>query len=141
MSNSKKDILDEEAIRVLSEKYPLDWLSALDITKSILNSLACIYYHAGNKELRKENPDQDRIKELAALQKDARDAFHNRENYSSLERMNEVIAHYGPIIREIRRRTTDPDDIEEMRTRAQNLLDAGEISQEDFEYIIEAYSK
>jgi hypothetical protein len=140
MNNSKKNIPDDEAYRVLREKYPLDWLSALDITKSILNSLACIYYHEGNKELRKENPDQDRIKELAALQKDARDAFHNRENYSSLERMEEVIAHYGPIIREIRQRPMDPDDIEEMRTRARNLLNEGEISQEGYEYIMEVYS-
>lgn len=59
MNISKKDIPDEKAIRVLREKYPLDVLSALDITKSILNSLACINYHEGNKELRKINLDQD----------------------------------------------------------------------------------
>ena len=108
--------------------------------KDILNSLACIYYHEGNKELRKENPDQDRIKELAALQKDARDAFHNRENYSSLDRMDEVIAHYGPIIREIRQRPADANDIEEMKARALKLFNEGEISKEGYEYIMEAYS-
>ena len=140
MNNSKKDIPDDEADRALREKYPLDWLSALDITKSILNSLACIYYHASNKESKKENPDQDRIKELAVLQKDARDAFQNRENYSNLERMEELIAHYGPIIREIRQRPMDPDDIEETRTRARDLFNDGEISKEDFEYIMEVYS-
>jgi len=139
MKNKKIDLPAEPA-NVIKERNPLDWLSTPDVMRSILNSLACIYYHEGNKELRKENPDQDRIKELAALQKDARDAFHNRENYSSLDRMDEVIAHYGPIIREIRQRPADANDIEEMKARALKLFNEGEISKEGYEYIMEAYS-
>jgi hypothetical protein len=34
MKNSKKDLPDEDAIQVLKEKYPLDWLSALDLRKA-----------------------------------------------------------------------------------------------------------
>ena len=139
MKNRKIDIPAKPA-KVIKVRNPLDWLSTPDVMRSILNSLACIYYHEGNKELGKENPDQGRIKELAALQKDARDAFHNRENYSSLDRMDEVIAHYGPIIREIRQRPADPNDIAEMKARALKLFNDGEISQEGYEYIMEAYS-
>jgi hypothetical protein len=139
MRNKKIDIPVEPA-KVINERKPLDWLSTPDVMRSILNSLACIYYHEGNKELRKENSDQDRIKELAALQKDARNAFHNRGNYSSLDRMDEVIAHYGSIIREIRQRPADPNDIEKMKARALKLFNEGEISKEGYEYIMEAYS-
>ena len=138
--NNRKNEVPDEVRRSIRAQHPLDRLSALDITKSILNSLACIYYHEGCKESRKANPDQARVKELAALQKEARDAFNNQENYSSLERMEELIDHYGPIIREIRQRPADPDEIAETKARALKLFNEGRISKGAYEYIMEAYS-
>jgi len=48
--------------------------------------------------MKKAHPNQDRIAELVALRDEAHQANRNTQNYKTMERMEELIAKYSPIL-------------------------------------------
>jgi len=84
--------------KTVQARNPLDWYSRTESANSILNGLVALASRESMKESEKTNPDQQRIDELQTLRKEAIEAVNNNENFSSLERMDQVIEKYGPIL-------------------------------------------
>jgi len=84
--------------KTVQARNPLDWYSRTESANSILNGLVALASRESMKESEKTNPDQKRIDELQTLRKEAIEAVNNNENFSSLERMDQVIEKYGPIL-------------------------------------------
>lgn len=84
--------------KTVQARNPLDWYTKTESANSILNGLVALASREKMKESEKANPDQQRIEELLALRKEAIEAVNNNDNFSSLERMDQVIEKYGPIL-------------------------------------------
>jgi hypothetical protein len=80
------------------ERNPLDWYSLTESAKSILNGLVALASRERRKELNKENPDQERIAELTRIGDETREINRKSANFKSMERMEEIIAKYSPIL-------------------------------------------
>ena len=80
------------------ERSPMDWYSRTESANSILNGLIALASRESMKESEKPQPDQQRIDELQALRKEVIEAVNNNENFASLERLDEVIEKYRPIL-------------------------------------------
>jgi hypothetical protein len=50
------------------------------------------------KEMKKPHPDLERIAELVALRDEAHQVNSNTQNFKTMERMEQVIAKYSPIL-------------------------------------------
>lgn len=83
---------------LVTERNPLDWYRLTESTNSILNGIIAYAGRERVKESLKSKPDQKRIAELQALSDEVRDVNDHTVNFQSLERMEELIAHYGPIL-------------------------------------------
>src|ERR1700712_746533 len=77
--------------KTVQARNPLDWYTRTESANSILNGLVALASREKMKESEKSNPDQQRIEELLALRKEAIEAVNNNDNFSSLERMDQVI--------------------------------------------------
>ncbi|MDB5090705.1 MAG: hypothetical protein JWR09_4699 [Mucilaginibacter sp.] len=82
----------------VEERNPLDWYSLTESAKSIINGLVALASRERRKELNKETPDQERIAELTRIGDEAREISKKSANFQSMERMEEIIAKYSPIL-------------------------------------------
>jgi hypothetical protein len=82
----------------VEERNPLDWESLTESVRSILTGLVALASREHMKEMKKTNPDQGRIAELVALRDEAFKVNRDTENFKSMERMEEIIAKYSPIL-------------------------------------------
>lgn len=80
------------------ERNPLDWYSLTESVKSILSGLVALASVEHMKEMKKPQPDDDRMAELVALRDEAHKANRNPQNFKTMERMEELIAKYSPIL-------------------------------------------
>ena len=81
------------------EQYPMGRLTLMESVRDILSGLVALAGREHIKEMNKPNPDQNRIAELVALRNEAHKVHRDLESYESDERMEEIIAKYGPILR------------------------------------------
>ncbi|WP_426667069.1 hypothetical protein ACPPVU_13675 [Mucilaginibacter sp. McL0603] len=95
---AKKNDLPLTPTSTIQERNPLDWYSLTESASSILNGLVALASREHMKEQDKADPDQKRLAELIELRKEAIAAVNNNENFASLERMDEVIKKYSPIL-------------------------------------------
>lgn len=79
-------------------RNPLDWYSLTESVNSILNGLIALAEREQFLELKKPNPYSQRLKELTRLSDEVWAVNKNTENFRSLERMEEIIAEYSPIL-------------------------------------------
>jgi hypothetical protein len=86
------------ATSTVQERNPLDWYSLTESANSILNGLVALASRERRNELNKPNPDQYRIKELESLRDDGINVSRDTETFSSLEKMEQVIEKYSPIL-------------------------------------------
>jgi len=86
------------ATSTVQERNPLDWYSLTESANSILNGLVALASRERRNELNKPNPDQDRIKELENLRDEGIKISRDTETFSSLEKMEQVIEKYSPIL-------------------------------------------
>ena len=86
------------ATTTVQERNPLDWYSLTESANSILNGLVALASRERRNELNKPNPDQDRIKELENLRDEGIKISRDTETFSSLEKMEQVIEKYSPIL-------------------------------------------
>ena len=86
------------ATTLVKERNPLDWYSLTESTNSILNGLMAYAGREQLKESKKANPDQKRLNELSALFDEVQKVNNNTANFKSLERMEELIDHYSPML-------------------------------------------
>ena len=86
------------ATSTVQERNPLDWYSLTESANSILNGLVALASRERRNELNKPNPDQDRIKELESLRDEGIKISRDTETFSSLEKMEQVIEKYSPIL-------------------------------------------
>ena len=86
------------ATTTVQERNPLDWYSLTESANSILNGLVALASRERRNELNKPNPDQDRIKELESLRDEGIKISRDTETFSSLEKMEQVIEKYSPIL-------------------------------------------
>lgn len=82
----------------VEERNPLDWESLTESVRSILTGLVALASREHMKELKKPNPDGGRIAELVALRDEAFKVNGDTENFKSMERMEQIIAKYSPIL-------------------------------------------
>lgn len=82
----------------VKERNPLDWYALTESTNSILTGLIALASREHWKELKKANPDQERLTKLTVLREEVLEINKNTDNFRSLERMDELTAHYGPIL-------------------------------------------
>ena len=86
------------ATTTVQDRNPLDWYSLTESANSILNGLVALASRERRNELNKPNPDQDRIKELESLRDEGIKISRDTETFSSLEKMEQVIEKYSPIL-------------------------------------------
>jgi len=86
------------ATSTVQERNPLDWYSLTESANSILNGLVALASRERRNELNKVNPDQDRVKELETLRDEGIKVSRDTETFSSLEKMEQVIEKYSPIL-------------------------------------------
>jgi hypothetical protein len=86
------------AASTVQERNPLDWYSLTESANSILNGLVALASRERRNELNKPIPDQDRIKELESLRDEGINVSRDTETFSSLEKMEQVIGKYSPIL-------------------------------------------
>ena len=98
MELAKRNQLPLTPTSTVQERNPLDWYSLTESTKSILTGLVALASTEHMKEMKKAHPNQDRIAELVALRDEAHQANRNTQNYKTMERMEELIAMYSPIL-------------------------------------------
>jgi hypothetical protein len=98
MELAKRNQLPLTPTSTVQERNPLDWYSLTESTKSILTGLVALASTEHMKEMKKAHPNQDRIAELVALRDEAHQANRNTQNYKTMERMEELIAKYSPIL-------------------------------------------
>jgi hypothetical protein len=86
------------ATSTVQERNPLDWYSLTESANSILNGLVALASRERRNELNKVKPDQDRVKELETLRDEGIKVSRDTETFSSLEKMEQVIEKYSPIL-------------------------------------------
>lgn len=86
------------ATSTVQERNPLDWYSLTESANSILNGLVALASRERRNELNKVRPDQDRVKELETLRDEGIKVSRDTETFSSLEKMEQVIEKYSPIL-------------------------------------------
>ena len=86
------------AASTVQERNPLDWYSLTESANSILNGLVALASRERRNELNNPIPDQDRIKELESLRDEGIKVSRDTETFSSLEKMEQVIEKYSPIL-------------------------------------------
>lgn len=94
------------ADQLVKDRNQLDWYSLTESSNSILNGLIAYTAREEMKELDKAQPDQQRISELVALRTEVRNINRDSSNFQNLERMEQIIAHYGPILRKSQKRSS-----------------------------------
>jgi hypothetical protein len=99
-------MLNSNPITPVMERNPLDWYDLTESTNSILNGLIAFTSSERRKELDKLNPSQEKIVQLTMLQDEVLAVNNNTQNFKNLERMEELIAHYGPILKAANQRTS-----------------------------------
>jgi hypothetical protein len=97
--------LNSNPVTPVMERNPLDWYDLTESTNSILNGLIAYASRERRKELDKLNPSQEKIAKLTAFQDEVLAVNNNTQNFKNLERMEELIAHYGPILKAANQRT------------------------------------
>jgi hypothetical protein len=85
-------------VNMAKERNPLDWYSLTESANSILNGLIALCSRERRFELGKTNPDQERIEELKRLSEEVWAINNDSKNFTSLERMEEIITKYSPIL-------------------------------------------
>ena len=98
MELAKRNHLPLTPTSTIQERNPLDWYSLTESVKSILNGLVALASREHMKEMKKPEPDQDRIAELVALRDEAHKADRDPQNFKTMERMEELIAKYSTIL-------------------------------------------
>lgn len=86
------------ATSTVQERNPLDWYSLTESANSILNGLVALASRERRNELNKVKPDQGRVKELETLRDEGIKVSRDTETFSSLEKMEQVIEKYSPIL-------------------------------------------
>ncbi|MFC6100774.1 hypothetical protein [Olivibacter domesticus] len=81
------------------DENPLEWYSLTETANSILNGLIAYTCHEEIKELEKECPDTERVKGLQALFVEVHAVNDDPENFQSQDRMKEIIARYGGLLK------------------------------------------
>jgi hypothetical protein len=84
---------------IVQERNPMDWYRLTESANSILNGIMAYTGRETVKEEMKSNPDEKKLKELDLLFREVHAINENPTSFKSLERMEELIAHYGPILR------------------------------------------
>lgn len=82
----------------VEERNPLDWESLTESVRSVLTGLVALASREHMKEMKKPDPNQDRIAKLVALRDEAFKVNSDPENFKSMERMEEIIAKFSPIL-------------------------------------------
>lgn len=80
------------------ERNPLDWYTVTESANSVLTGVIAMASRERMKEQRKAKPDTDRIAYLTNLQDEVIEINNNALNFKSLERMEELIKKYSPIL-------------------------------------------
>lgn len=80
---------------------PLDWYTLTETTNSILNGLMAYTSREKRKELKKEVPDMEHLKELELLFEEVFALNENPDNFKSAPRMESIIKQYGPLLHRI----------------------------------------
>ena len=83
----------------MEERSPFDWQTLTESMRDILTGLVALCGREHIKVMNKSNPDQNRIAELVALRDEAHKIDRDPQNYRSMERMEQIIAKYGLILR------------------------------------------
>jgi hypothetical protein len=91
--------LSLEATREVQERNPLDWYRLTESANGILNGLIAYASRERRKELNKANLDPLRVSELTALHDEVLAINNNTQNFKSMDRMEELINKYGPILK------------------------------------------
>lgn len=100
LKNQKSaSILNLDSVTPVMERNPLDWYDLTESTNSILNGLIAYTSRERRKELDKLNPNKEKIAQLTLLQNEVLVVNNNTQNFKNLERMEELIAHYAPILK------------------------------------------
>lgn len=96
-------------MKTLNEKYdpenPFDWYAATEVSKAIINELIAYTGREEIKESMKAAPDQKHLEEINAFAEELIAINHNTDNFTDIKRMEEIIARYAPLLREINNRT------------------------------------
>ena len=84
----------------VKERNPLDWYRLTEVANSVLNGVIAYASRERRKELNKLHPDVGQVERFTALRNEVSDINSNSLNFRSLERMEELIEKYSPILRE-----------------------------------------
>ncbi|MFA6275232.1 MAG: hypothetical protein WC622_00675 [Pedobacter sp.] len=88
-----------EKIPTVKERNPLDWYKLTEMANSVLNGVIAYASRERRKELSRISPDIEVVEKLTSLRNEVAEANRNSLNFRSLERMEELIEKYGPILR------------------------------------------
>jgi hypothetical protein len=86
----------------------LDRYSLTESLNSIFNGLIAFALRERRLEMKKVQPDKIRIVELNSLKNEVSKLHKTNESYKSLERMEELIEHYGQILMESKKKLNNP---------------------------------
>jgi hypothetical protein len=89
---------DNKPTTPIKERSPFDWYSLTESADSILNGLVALGSRERRNELKKPNPDPNRIAELEAIRDEALAILRDNTIFFSLDRMEETIEKYSPIL-------------------------------------------
>jgi hypothetical protein len=90
-------LASEEPVK---EQNPLDWYELTESAHSVLHSIVTLAAREEMNEQRKTSPDEQRIAELKALGNEAMKMVEDTNNFSSIDRMRELVDKYSPILLE-----------------------------------------
>jgi len=78
-----------------------DWYTLTETTNSILNELIAYTSREEIKEYKKPIQDSKRLKELDDFFKEIHAINRSTANFKSVDRMEEIISKYGPLLRAV----------------------------------------
>jgi hypothetical protein len=76
----------------------LDWYELTETSSYILNTIIAYTSTAQMKEEKRTNPDREKITYLEMLYEEAYSVNRNTSNFQSLEKMQEIIDKYSPVL-------------------------------------------
>jgi len=85
----------------MEEVSGMDFFVAIELSNSILNDIVAAYTRLEFKEGRKQTPDFNLIREYDLKRSEVWKVLCKSENFISLDKMNEIIEIYTPILKQI----------------------------------------
>jgi hypothetical protein len=79
----------------------LDWYELTETSNYILNTIIAYASTAQVKEQKSPNPDRKKITYLEMLYEEAYSVNRNTANFQSLEKMQEIIDKYSPVLKSL----------------------------------------